>query len=78
MIPLPYIIEETMTVTQSVNHPGREFINIEDRATQAEDGIYRGNLIYRGTAEKPVVFTTQEDDLYGNPKICSKMAVGLQ
>ena len=59
---ITYIIEEAMTVSNQLTIPaglvfkGQGAWNI------------RGKLDIQGTAEKPVVFTAQEDDLYGSPK----------
>jgi len=62
---ISYIIEETMTITNPLVIPaGLTF------KTGNSGGRWniQGKLDIQGTAEKPVVFTTQEDDLYGNPK----------
>ena len=59
---ITYIMEESMTVTDQLTIPAG--------LTFKGPGVWyiRGKLDIQGTAEKPVVFTTQEDDLYGNPK----------
>jgi len=62
---ITYIIEETMTVTNPLVIPaGLTF------KTGNSGGRWniQGKLEIQGTAENPVVFTTQEDDLFGNPK----------
>lgn len=61
---ITYIIEETMTV------PNTKELIIPDGLTFKGSGVWhvRGKLNVKGTVEKPVVFTTQEDDTYGNPK----------
>lgn len=62
---ITYIIEETMTVTNPLVIPaGLTF------KTGNSGGRWniQGKLEIQGTAENPVVFTTQEDDMYGNPK----------
>ena len=62
---ITYIIEETMTITNPLIIPaGLTF------KTGNSGGRWnvQGKLDIQGTSENPVVFTTQEDDLYGNPK----------
>jgi len=61
---ISYIIEESMTV------PNSQTLIIPAGLSFKGSGIWyiRGKLDVQGTAEKPVVFTTQEDDLYGSPK----------
>ena len=59
---ITYIMEQNMSVTDQLTIPaGLTFKG------PAQWHI-RGKLDIQGTAQKPVVFTTQEDDLYGNPK----------
>lgn len=59
---ISYIIEETMTISNELVIPAG--------ATFKGAGRWniQGKLDIQGTAQKPVVFTTQEDDLYGSPK----------
>jgi hypothetical protein len=59
---ITYITEEAMTVTNQLTIPAG--------VTFKGPGIWyiKGRLEIQGTALKPVVFTTQEDDAYGNPK----------
>jgi len=59
---ITYIIEEAMTVSSQLTIPAG--------ITFKGNGVWhiRGKLDIAGTAEKPVVFTAQEDDKYGNPK----------
>ncbi|MDO9257789.1 MAG: dockerin type I domain-containing protein [Bacteroidales bacterium] len=59
---ITYITEEAMTVTNQLTIPAG--------VTFKGPGIWyiKGRLDIQGTALKPVVFTTQEDDAYGNPK----------
>jgi hypothetical protein len=59
---ITYIIQETMTV--------RDQLLIPAGLTFKGNGKWdiRGKLDIQGTAQKPVVFTTIEDDAYGNPK----------
>jgi hypothetical protein len=59
---ITYITEESMTITDQLTIPAG--------VTFKGPGIWyiRGKLDIQGTALKPVVFTTQEDDNYGNPK----------
>jgi hypothetical protein len=59
---ISYIIEETMTVTSQLTIPSGITFKGSGRWN------IQGRLDVQGTAEKPVVFTTQEDDLYGSPK----------
>jgi hypothetical protein len=61
---ISYIIEEDMTV------PNTKELIIPAGLTFKSSGIWRirGKLSVQGTTENPVVFTAQEDDLYGNPK----------
>ncbi len=59
---ITYIIEEELTVSSQLTIPaGLSFKG---------NGVWyiRGKLDIQGTAEKPVVFTAQEDDKYGSPK----------
>ena len=59
---ITYIMEQNMSVTEQLTIPaGLTFKG------PAQWHI-RGKLNVQGTVQKPVVFTTQEDDLYGNPK----------
>jgi hypothetical protein len=59
---ITYITEEAMTVTNQLTIPAG--------VTFKGPGVWyiKGRLDIQGTALKPVVFTTQEDDAYGNPK----------
>ncbi len=59
-----YIIEESMTV------PNTKELIIPAGLTFKGNGVWyiRGKLNVQGTNSKPVVFTTQEDDMYGSPK----------
>jgi hypothetical protein len=59
---ITYITEEAMTVTGQLTIPAG--------VTFKGPGVWyiKGKLDIQGTALKPVVFTTQEDDAYGNPK----------
>jgi parallel beta-helix repeat protein len=59
---ITYIIEEGMTI--------REQLVIPAGLTFKGNGIWhiRGRLDVQGTTQKPVVFTTIEDDAFGNPK----------
>ena len=59
---ISYIVEETMTVTDQLIIPAGITFKGNGRWN------IQGKLDIQGTAEKPVVFTTQEDDQYGNPK----------
>jgi hypothetical protein len=61
---ITYIIEESMSV------PNTKELIIPEGLTFKGSGVWhiRGKLNIKGTVEKPVVFTTQEDDTYGNPK----------
>lgn len=61
---ISYIIEESMTV------PNSQTLTIPAGLSFKGSGVWyiRGKLDIQGTAEKPVVFTTQEDDQYGSPK----------
>jgi hypothetical protein len=59
---ITYITEEALTITNQLTIPaGVSFKG---------PGIWyiKGKLDIQGTALKPVVFTTQEDDSFGNPK----------
>lgn len=61
--PITYILyDETVTVNDELIIP--EGITVKGSGRW---NIY-GKLTINGTAEKPVVFTTVEDDRYGNPK----------
>jgi hypothetical protein len=59
---ITYITEESMTITDQLTIPAG--------VTFKGPGIWyiKGKLDIQGTTLKPVVFTTQEDDKYGNPK----------
>jgi hypothetical protein len=59
---ITYIIEEGMTVSSQLTIP--------PGVTFKGNGVWyiRGKIDVQGTASDPVVFTTQEDDLYGTPK----------
>ena len=59
---ITYIIEEHITVTGQLIIPAG--------LTFKGSGVWdiRGRLDVQGTTQKPVVFTAQEDDMYGNPK----------
>ena len=59
---ITYITEEAMTVNNQLTIPAG--------VTFKGPGVWyiKGRLNMQGTALKPVVFTTQEDDAYGNPK----------
>jgi parallel beta-helix repeat protein len=59
---ISYILDEEMTV--------REQLTIPAGLSFKGSGIWhiRGKLNINGTAQKPVIFTTMEDDAYGNPK----------
>jgi len=61
---ISYIIEENMTV------PNSQTLTIPAGLTFKGSGVWyiRGKLNIQGTEEKPVVFTTQVDDMYGSPK----------
>jgi hypothetical protein len=61
---ITYIIEEEMTV------PNTKVLNIPAGLSFKGSGVWyiRGKLNVQGTADNPVVFTAQEDDMYGNPK----------
>jgi len=59
---ITYIMEEAMTVTEQLTIPAG--LTFKGPAVW----YIRGKLDIQGTLEKPVVFTTQEDDKYGNPK----------
>jgi len=59
---ISYIMEEAMTVTDQLVIPaGLTFKG-------SAPWYIRGKIDIQGTAQEPVVFTTQEDDKYGNPK----------
>jgi len=62
---ITYIIEETMTVSNTLTIPAG--LTFKSGNTSGRWNI-QGKLDIQGTAENPVVFTAQEDDLYGNPK----------
>ena len=59
---ISYILDEEMTV--------RDQLTIPVGLTFKGSGIWhiKGKLNINGTAQKPVVFTTMEDDAYGSPK----------
>ncbi len=59
---ITYIMEEEMTV--------RDRLVIPAGLTFKGNGVWhiRGKLNVEGTAQRPVVFTTMEDDVYGSPK----------
>lgn len=59
---ITYIIEEEMTVSSQLTIPAG--------LTFKGNGVWRirGKLDIVGTVANPVVFTTQEDDMYGSPK----------
>lgn len=59
---ITYIIEEELTVSNELTIP--------EGLTFKGNGIWhiRGKLNISGENGAPVVFTTQEDDIYGNPK----------
>ena len=59
---ISYIMQETMTVTDQLTIPAG--------LTFKGGGVWnmRGKIDIQGTALKPVVFTSGDDDLYGNPK----------
>ena len=59
---ITYIVDERITVTGQLTIPAG--------LTFKGSGVWdiRGRLDVQGTTQKPVVFTTLEDDLYGNPK----------
>ncbi len=59
---ITYIMQETMTVTDQLTIPAG--------LTFKGAGVWniKGKIDIQGTSQKPVVFTTGEDDLYGNPK----------
>jgi parallel beta-helix repeat protein len=57
-----YIIEETMTVRDQLIIPAGMIFKGSGRWD------IRGKLDIQGTVQKPVVFTTIEDDAFGNPK----------
>ena len=59
---ISYIIEETMTVSDQLTIPAGLTFKGSGRWN------IQGKLDIQGTVEKPVVFTTQEDDFYGSPK----------
>lgn len=59
---ITYIIEETMTVTNPLIIPAGLTFKGNGRWN------IQGRIDIQGTAAKPVVFTTQEDDMYGSPK----------
>ena len=59
---ITYIMEETMTVSNQLTIPAGLTFKGSARWN------IQGKLDIQGTAEKPVVFTTQEDDMFGSPK----------
>ncbi|MFY9154125.1 MAG: dockerin type I repeat-containing protein [Prolixibacteraceae bacterium] len=59
---ITYITEETMTVTNPLVIPAGLTFKGNGRWN------IQGLIDIQGIAEKPVVFTTQEDDMYGSPK----------
>jgi hypothetical protein len=59
---ITYIIEEVMTVNNSLTIPA----GLTFKGNTRWDIV--GRLDIQGTAQKPVVFTALEDDLYGSPK----------
>ncbi len=61
---ITYIIEEEMTV------PNTKELIIPAGMSFKGSGVWyvRGKLSVQGTDVNPVVFTAQEDDMYGNPK----------
>ncbi len=61
---ITYIIEEEMTV------PNTKELIIPAGISFKGNGVWyiRGKLNVQGTSVNPVVFTAQEDDLYGSPK----------
>ena len=61
---ISYIIEEEMTV------PNTKELIIPDGLSFKGNGLWRirGKLNVQGTSVNPVVFSAQEDDLYGSPK----------
>jgi parallel beta-helix repeat protein len=59
---ISYIIEETMTVSNALVIPAGVSFKGAGRWN------IQGKLDIQGTAQNPVVFTTQEDDKYGSPK----------
>ncbi len=59
---ITYIMEETMTVGSQITIPAGLTFKGNARWN------IQGKLDILGTTEKPVVFTTQEDDMYGSPK----------
>jgi len=62
---ISYIIEETMTVTNPLVIPAG--LTFKSGNTGGRWNI-QGKIDIQGTAQKPVVFTTMEDDMYGSPK----------
>lgn len=59
---ITYIMEENMTVTGQLVIPAG--LTFKGQCIW----YIKGKVDIQGTAQKPVVFTTQEDDMYGNPK----------
>ena len=61
---ITYIIEEEMTV------PNTKVLNIPAGLSFKGAGVWhiRGKLNVQGAVDNQVVFTAQEDDMYGNPK----------
>ncbi len=59
---ITYIVEEGMTVNDQLTIPAGLIFK------GGAPWYIRGKLNIQGTAENPVVFTTMEDDMYGNPK----------
>jgi hypothetical protein len=59
---ITYIMEETMTVATQLTVPAGLVFKGPGRWN------IQGKIDIQGTEGNPVIFTTQEDDLYGNPK----------
>ncbi|HSH20383.1 MAG TPA: hypothetical protein VLA03_08005, partial [Draconibacterium sp.] len=59
---ITYILDETVTVTEQLTIPAGVTFKGSGRWN------IQGKLDVQGTSQNPVVFTTIEDDLYGNPK----------
>lgn len=62
---ITYIIEESMTVTNPLVIPAG--LTFKSGNGNGRWNI-QGKIDIQGTAENPVVFTSQEDDMYGSPK----------